>query len=78
MARAALMRRFSQWERKGKECVLFYCGDHDPGGLQISNFLRSNFEDLSGAVGWHPDNLIIERFGLDYDFIESEGPNLDR
>ena len=28
------------------------------------------FEDLSGAVGWHPDNLIIDRFGLNIDFIE--------
>jgi hypothetical protein len=28
---------------------------------------------LARAVGWSPDNLIIERFGLDYDFIEREG-----
>jgi hypothetical protein len=25
---------------------------------------------LSTAVGWHPDNLIIDRFGLNFDFIE--------
>jgi hypothetical protein len=48
---------------------LLQCGDHDPGGLQISNFLRSNMEDLSNAVGWGPDNLIIERLGLNADFI---------
>lgn len=72
-SRAAMMRRFKQWEAKGKRCVLLYCGDHDPGGLNISTFLRSNLSDLSGAVGWSPDNLIIDRFGLDYEFIVAEG-----
>jgi hypothetical protein len=38
--------------------------------LNISNFIRSNFNDLSKAVGgWTPDKLIIERFGLNLDFI---------
>ena len=27
--------------------------------------------DLSAPVGWSPDNLIIERFGLNFDFIEA-------
>ena len=27
-------------------------------------------EELSRAVGWSPDNLTIERFGLNYDFIQ--------
>lgn len=44
------MKRIARWEAKGKECVLLYCGDHDPGGLHISEFLRSNFEDLAGMV----------------------------
>jgi hypothetical protein len=69
-SRAAMMRRFAQHERAGRTPVLLYCGDHDPGGLQISSFLRANLEELSGAVGWRPDNLIVDRFGLDYDFIE--------
>ena len=72
-SRAAMMRRFANWEAKGKQFVLIYCGDHDPGGLQISGFIHSNFNDLTGAVGWSPDNLIIERFGLDYDFIIAQG-----
>jgi hypothetical protein len=72
-SRATMMRRFAYWEAKGKQCVLLYCGDHDPGGLQISGFLRSNFDDLTGAVGWSPQHLIIERFGLDYDFIVAQG-----
>jgi hypothetical protein len=68
-SRAAIMKRFAAWEAKGKQCVLLYCGDHDPGGLQISGLIRSNYDDLTDAVGWSPRNLIIERFGLDYDFI---------
>jgi hypothetical protein len=68
-----MMRRFANWEAKGKQCVLIYCGDHDPGGLQISGFIRSNFNDLIGAVGWSPEHLIIERFGLDHDFIIAQG-----
>jgi hypothetical protein len=69
-ARAAIMERFARWERKGKQGVLLHCGDHDPGGLHISSFLRSNMEDLASGIGWHPDNLKIERFGLNADFIE--------
>ena len=67
------MQRFRDMEAEGKQCVLLYCGDHDPGGLNISEFLRSNMEDLADAVGWEPDNLIIDRFGLNFDFIEKQG-----
>jgi hypothetical protein len=68
--RAGFMQRFRQKETEGKQCVLLYCGDFDPGGLHISDFLRSNLNDMSRAVGWSPDDLVIDRFGLDYDFIE--------
>ncbi len=68
--RAKMMRRFAHWEAQGNQCVLLYCGDFDPGGFQISGFLRKNFADLADAVGWHPDNLIIDRFGLNHDFIQ--------
>jgi hypothetical protein len=71
--RAVMMRRFQEWEGKGKQCVLLYCGDHDPVGLHMSNRLRKGFEELKGAVGWDPANLIITRFGLNYDFIEEQG-----
>jgi hypothetical protein len=71
--RAAMMRRFAEHERAGRQCVLLYCGDHDPGGLQISDFIRWNFVDLTRAVGWNPENLIIDRFGLNADFIEHLG-----
>jgi hypothetical protein len=72
-SRAAMMRRFAHWEAQGKDCVLLYCGDHDPGGLAISDFLHQNMADLADAVGWRPDQLHIDRFGLNADFIEEQG-----
>lgn len=66
-SRAAMLQRFSEWERKGKTCVLLYCGDHDPGGLNISESIRSNFQDLEAVV--NIPNVSIDRFGLNYDFI---------
>jgi hypothetical protein len=64
------MRRFKRWERKGKRCVLLPFTDLDPGGLRISDHILSNLQDLSGAIGWSPDKLIIDRFGLDETFID--------
>ena len=68
--RVDMMRRFSHWERRGKIPVLLYCGDFDPAGLEIKNHLRKNLTDLSKAVHWSADNLIVDRFGLNFDFIE--------
>ena len=68
--RADMMQRFKVWEESGKQCVLLYCGDHDPGGLHISDKIIKNLKDLENAADWNPDNLIIDRFGLNYDFIE--------
>jgi hypothetical protein len=69
-SRAAMMRRFATHEAEGRRCVLLLCGDHDPGGLHISEKMRKNLEDLGGAVGWTPENLIISRFGLNARFID--------
>ena len=71
--RCSMMLRFKEMEAKGKACALLYCGDFDPGGLNISDFLHKNFADLAGAVGWSPRNLVIERFGLNEDFIKKHG-----
>jgi hypothetical protein len=68
--RAGFMRRFKEKEAEGKRCVLLAFTDLDPGGLNISNFLRANLEELAHAIGWSPENLVIERFGLDRDFVE--------
>jgi hypothetical protein len=72
-ARAAMMRRFAYWAARGTKCVLLLCGDHDPGGLQITETMRKNLEDLSRAVGWSPENLVIIRFGLNAPFIDRHG-----
>lgn len=73
--RAEYAKRFKEAESKGLICVLLYCGDHDPDGLRISETMRSNIADVSqvtwkdGSHGYDPTDLIIERFGLNYDFI---------
>jgi hypothetical protein len=68
-----MMRRFKAWEARGKQCVLLYCGVFDPVGLKISDALRDNMEELSGQVGWHPNHVRINRFGLNLDFINEQG-----
>ena len=76
LQRGEFARRFLEAEEQGLECVLLYCGDHDPDGLRISKFLRSNLDDLAeivwgdGTRGYNPDGLTIDRFGLNFDFIE--------
>jgi hypothetical protein len=72
-SRARLMARFKEWEDKGKQCVLLYCGDHDPAGLNISDSLITLFEEMQDAIGWNPSHLIIDRFGLNKDFIDTNG-----
>jgi hypothetical protein len=71
-SRAGTMGRFLERESEGKTCVLLYCGDHDPSGLDISGSVISDIEGLSGATGYSPDDLIVDRFGLNFDFIEAE------
>ncbi len=79
LQRAEYARRFADAEEAGLRCVLLYCGDHDPDGLRISEFIRKNLSDLKDikwsnySDGYDPQNLIIDRFGLNYDFIEENG-----
>ena len=67
--RAEIAERFKEMENTGHIPVLLYAGDHDPFGLGISDFLMKNFIDIELGTGWNPINLIIDRFGLNYDFI---------
>lgn len=67
--RAAMMRRFQKHEAAGRQCVLLYCGDHDPAGVRISESYMEMFRDIR-SVNWSPDHLIIDRFGLNRDFID--------
>lgn len=76
LQRAQYARRFLEAEQNDLKCILLYCGDHDPDGLRISDFIRKNLVDIQhirwsdGTPGYNPFNLVIERFGLNYDFIE--------
>lgn len=75
LQRALYARRFKEAEEKGLQCLLLYCGDHDPDGLRISDTLRNNLEQVKdivwedGLTGYDPAGLEIHRFGLNYDFI---------
>lgn len=77
LQRAEYARRFQEAEDDGKQCVLIYCGDHDPDGLRISDTIRQNLEQIKniewsdGFTGYNPRDLIIDRVGLNYDFIIS-------
>ena len=63
-------QNFKAMENKGKIPVLFFYGDHDPKGLQISDTIKKLFYDYFNGTKWNPANLIVERIGLNYDFIE--------
>lgn len=75
LQRAEYARRFKEAEERGLKCVLLYCGDHDPDGLRISDTMMKNLYDIKdiewgdGEEGYDPSNLVIKRFGLNYDFI---------
>jgi len=75
LQRAIYAKRFKDAEDKGLIPVLLYCGDHDPDGLRISDFIRKNLADLQhivwsdGTRGYDPEGLEIVRFGLDASFI---------
>lgn len=76
LQRASYAKRFAEAEDRGKQCVLLYCGDHDPDGLKMSDFFKKNLADVSkvrwrdGTAGYDPENLIVERFGLNWDFVQ--------
>jgi hypothetical protein len=82
-SRVHTMKRFARHAAEGRTPVLLYCGDFDPAGLLISKSLRTNMEELQGAVNFelaeegipdiNIDDVEIERFGLSYDFINDNG-----
>jgi hypothetical protein len=73
--RWGMLQRLQRWATAGKQCVILYCGDHDPAGLNISTCLRKNLAELLSHSEWLRlmDHLTIDRFGLNYDFIEAQG-----
>ena len=78
-SRVRTMKRFAHHAAEGRKPVLQYYGDFDPAGLVISTALRNNMKELEGAVNFelaqddipdlNIDDVIIERCGLNYDFI---------
>lgn len=69
LQRAEMAERFKDMEEYDNIPVLLYAGDHDPFGLAISDYLLKNLWDVSNGTGWDPENLIIDRFGINYEFI---------
>lgn len=75
LQRGEYARRFKEAEERGLKCILLVCGDFDPDGVRISDFIMQNLIDLKEIVwtdsttGYDPINLEIFRFGLNYDFI---------
>jgi len=71
-SRGNMAKRFKEAEEElGLKPILLYYGDFDPGGIQISDFLKENLDQLKKATHWDPKNLVIDRFGLEFDFIEN-------
>lgn len=80
--RAEIAARFAHWAEKDKQGVLLYCGDFDPPGRRISDYFRKNLNDLSDALipdvdgdgyfygGRYGDAIIVDRFGLNHDFVK--------
>jgi len=79
LQRGLMAKRFKEAEERGLKCVLLYCGDHDPDGLQIGdNYLKllnelKNCWLIDGFQGYNPKNLIHDRFGLNADWINENG-----
>jgi hypothetical protein len=70
LQRYEMIKRFEEAEDRGQTPVLLYCGDLDPFGMAISDYLEKNIQDLEKGTLWNPYNLIIDRFGLNKDFVD--------
>jgi hypothetical protein len=75
-SRAGMLRRFAHWQAEGKRCVLQACTDLDVHGLRIANFLRSNLTEMLPAMRLEGvevdiDQIVIERIGIDADFVRT-------
>ena len=60
-------------EERGLTPVLLLFYDHDPAGLKISTTFRKNLKDCERGTGWNPEKIVIDRFGLNHDDIDSYG-----
>ena len=62
--------KFKEAESHGLIPVLLHYGDFDPSGILIGEKIKENFEEMKEATGWDPKNLIVNSFGLSFDFIQ--------
>jgi uncharacterized protein (UPF0335 family) len=60
-------------EAQGLKPVLLLFYDHDPAGLKISGRFKQLLEDCERGTGWNPEELIVDRFGLNAEDIERYG-----
>lgn len=69
--RWGLLQRLQHHAAAGRRCVVLYCGDLDPAGLNISQSLRKNLSDLLTHGEWLRlmDRLEVDRFGLNANFV---------
>ena len=72
LERAQAAERFKAAEANGLKPVILYFGDLDPYGMAISDSLLKGFYDIRLGTKWSPDNLVVDRFGLSYEFIEEQ------
>src|SRR5262249_40584680 len=66
-ARAAMMKAVRRARARRPPMRAAVVQRSRSGRLLISESMRENLDDLSNAVGWSPDGLIVERFGLNAD-----------
>jgi len=81
LSRARMLLRFTKAVDLGLTPVLLYCGDFDPKGVMIGEGLRNNLAKLNGTrfrdgtvVEFDMDELVIDHFGLSFDYIVNELP----
>jgi hypothetical protein len=68
--RHQMAMRFKAAEERGQIGVLLYCRDFDAWGDKIAKGIRTRLREIQKATGYDPKNLIIDHFGLNYDFIK--------
>jgi len=70
LLRSHIARLSEKAEDDGLTSVLLLFYDHDPAGLKITNTFKKNLQDCERGTNWDPENLIIERFGLNKEDID--------
>jgi len=70
LLRAHIANLSMKTEGRGLTPVLLLFYDHDPAGLKISDTFMKMLRDCERATGWSPDEIVIDRFGLNQEDID--------